>query len=188
MIPFGRIRWVKSIALGEDELAYAEARRRGQEFALHSTPEDADSLGDPEVGDLIVLIQHGYATHLARFVSEGVEPRPKSTIRKGTRDARFSMQRTCAVEIQCDYDDAPTVEEAFGFDPKAGGGETYAILELDTYEDSNQPAWAVQRRIVQAMTKPKPKRRPSEGPMRTLEHDRGRIDRSPSSSDDDLVR
>ena len=195
VVPFGRIRWVKSVALGEDELAYAredptvrarEPRRRGDLFELHSTPEDAESLQDPEPGDLIVLVQHGYVTHLARIVSERVEPRPKSTIRRGTRDHRFSMQRTCALEILCDYEHAPTLEEAFGFDPRAGGGEVFAILELEAFEASGQPAWAVQRRIVQAMTKAdRPARRPSEGPMRKLPPGPGRVDRTPSAPDDD---
>ncbi|MEQ9502165.1 MAG: hypothetical protein RIT81_35170 [Deltaproteobacteria bacterium] len=187
MIPFGRIRWVKSVALDEDELAYVgedptvrhrEPSRRGDVFDLHCTEEDADTLAEPEVDDRIVLVQHGLTTHLVRVVGEHVERRPKSTIRRGTRDHRFVMQRTCVVDLLCAIE-PPTNEAAFGFEPRARGGEVFAIRELEAYAASREPMWAVQRRIVQALTRASDKRRkPKEEPMRRIEDDgKGRVER-----------
>lgn len=152
MIPFRKILWVKSVSLEPDELAYSG--RSGAEFALHCTPEDADSLGDPAVGDLIVLIQHEQVTHLARVVGEAVHERPRRTIKRGTRDERFSMQRICEHVIVRGFEDAPYVEEAFGADPGANGGETYAIDELPSLAASQQPLWMVQRRVLNALEGP----------------------------------
>ena len=160
MFPFGKILWVKSVSLDEDTFAYGrqdptvkarEPKGNGDLFELHSTPDDAESLGDPLVGDLIVLLQHRQATHLVEVVGESPQPRPKKTMRKGSRDSRYSVQRTCrCVALQL-FDEAPFVEEAFGFDPRAEGGEVFLIKELPSFEKSKQPLWAVQRRIHQAL-------------------------------------
>ncbi len=188
VIPFGRIRWVKSVSLDEDQLAYAgrdrtvlarEPRRRGDHFELHATPDDRESLEDPEVDDLIVLTQHDLVTHLIKVVSPHVVARPKSSMRRGTRDQRFSVQRTCALVLLCELDEAPSTEKAFGFDPNAGGGEVFRIEALDAYRASDQPLWAVQRRIVQAMKRADvPGTTPREEPMRRIEQGPGRVERS----------
>ncbi len=160
MLPFARIRWTKNVALAEGELAYGgvdptvrarEPKRPGDLFELHSTPEDAESLGEPPIGDLIVLTQHGQATHLAEFVGDGVEPRPRRKMRKGTRDSRYSYQRTCRLIAMHDFDTAPFVEEAFGFDPHNEGGEVHAIAELEAFERAQRPLWAVQKRLEQKL-------------------------------------
>lgn len=160
MLRFRKILWTKNVALAEGELAYGgldptvkarEPRRSGDLFELHSTPEDAESLGDPPVGDLVVLTQHGQATHLVEVVGDGVEPRPRRTMRKGTRDARFSMQRTCRLVALHDFESAPFVEEAFGFDPQNEGGEVFRLGELPALKGSGQPLWAVQRRLEQTL-------------------------------------
>jgi hypothetical protein len=163
MMRFRRIRWTKNVALEEGELAYGgvdptvrarEPRRAGDLFELHSTPEDAESLNDPEVGDLIVLTQHGQATHLAELVGAAVEPRSRRTMRKSTRDGRFSYQRTCRLVALHGFETAPFVEEAFGFDPKNEGGEVFAIAELPALEASGQALWAVQKRLEQHLDRP----------------------------------
>lgn len=160
MLSFTRILWTKNVALAEGELAYGgvdssvrarEPKKPGDLFELHSTPEDAESLGDPPVGDLIVLTQHGQATHLAEFVQDAVEPRSRRKMRKGTRDFRYSFQRTCRLVAMHGFDDAPFVEEAFGFDPQNEGGEVHAIAELESFERSGKPLWAVQKRIEQQL-------------------------------------
>ena len=160
MQPFARILWTKNVALEEGELAYGgidptvrarEPKRPGDLFELHSTPEDADSLADPKVGDIIVLTQHGQATHLAELVGAGVDPRPRKKMRKGTRDSRYSFQRTCRLIAMHDFDAAPFVEEAFGFDPKNEGGEVHRIDELDAFARANKPLWAVQKRLEQKL-------------------------------------
>lgn len=127
--------------------------RPGRELQLHSTEEDAESLADPVVGDIIVLTQHDQVTHLVEVRGEEVEPRPKRTIRRGTRDARFSMQRTCVHRVVLDFDRAPFITDAFGFDPQAAGGEVFAIAELPAFLHAKVPLWMVQRRIHQAMTR-----------------------------------
>lgn len=156
MLRFRRIRWTKNVALGEGELAYGgqdptvkarEPRRPGDAFELHSTPEDSESLDDPDVGELIVLTQHGQATHLVEVVGGCVEPRSRRTMRRGTRDARFSYQRTCRLVAMHDFDEAPLVAEAFGFDPRNEGGEVFEIETLPAFEKSGQPLWAVQKRL-----------------------------------------
>ena len=160
MLPFARIRWTKNVALEEGELAYGgvdptvrarEPKKAGDLFELHCTPEDSESLGDPAVGDLIVLTQHRQATHLAEFVMDGIEPRPRRKMRKGTRDARFSFQRTCRLIAMHDFDAAPFVEDAFGFDPKNEGGEVWAIADLDAFDRAGRPLWAVQKRLEQKL-------------------------------------
>lgn len=156
MLRFRKILWTKNVALGDGELAYGgtdptvkarEPKKPGDLFELHSTPEDAESLGDPEVGDLIVLTQHGQATHLAEIVGGCVERRSRRTMRRGTRDARYSYQRTCRLIAMHDFDAAPFVDEAFGFEPKNEGGEVFAIEALPAFESSGQPLWAVQKRL-----------------------------------------
>lgn len=158
MLRFRRIAWTKNVALEEGELAYGgidasvkarEPKKAGDLFELHSTPEDAESLDDPEVGDLVVLTQHGQATHLVEVVGASVVPRSRRTMRKGTRDSRFSYQRTCRLVAMHDFDEAPFVEEAFGFDPKNEGGEVFALSELPALEASGHPLWAVQKRLEQ---------------------------------------
>lgn len=163
MIPFKKILWVKSVSLGEGELAYGgrdrtvrarEPKSPGDEFELHATPEDADSLADPEVDDLLVLVQHDQATHLVRVVGDRVVERSRRTMRKGTRDERFSVERTCALVILKDLEEAPWVEDAFGFDPGATGGEVFRIDELPAFVASGDPLWLVQRRILVALEGP----------------------------------
>ncbi|MEO1234079.1 MAG: hypothetical protein AAFZ18_34815 [Myxococcota bacterium] len=163
MMRFRRILWTKNVALEEGELAYGgvdptvkarEPKRPGDLFELHSTPEDADSLGDPESGDLIVLTQHGQATHLAEIVGGGVEPRSRRTMRRGSRDSRFSYQRTLRLVALHDFEAAPFVEDAFGFDPQNEGGEVFALEDLPAFERSGQPLWAVQRRLEQQLDGP----------------------------------
>ena len=152
MVPLARILWVKSVSLDEDEFAYPG--RPGQRFDLHAAPEDGDSLGDPEVGDLLVLTQHEQATHLVRVVGERVEARPRRSMKRGTRDERFSVQRACEHVYVRPFEEAPGLEEAFGCDPQAKGGETFAIFDLPAIEASDQPAWMVRRRILVALEGP----------------------------------
>ncbi len=161
LFPFAKIRWVKSVTMDGEYLAYGgedptslarEPRRAGDAFDLHATPEDADSLGDPAVGDLIVLTQHDQVTHLVEVQGERTEPRPKKTIRRGTRDARFSIQRRCVARLMLGFERAPFIERAFGFDPHAAGGEVFEITALPAFERAQQPLWMVQRRIHHAMT------------------------------------
>lgn len=152
MLPLARLLWVKSVSLDEDEFAYPG--RPGQAFELHATPEDGDSLQDPEVGDLLVLTQHEQATHLVRVVGERVEARSRRTMRKGTRDERFSVQRACEHVYVRPFEEAPSLEETFGCDPQAKGGETFALLELPAVQASDQPAWMLRRRILKALEGP----------------------------------
>lgn len=160
MLPFRKIRWVKSVTMEEEVLAYSSEdrtsrapvpRRPGDEFPLHATKEDRESLAEPAVNDLMVLTQNDQVTHLVRVVGASVEPRPKRTIRKKTRDTKFLVQRTMALVILRDYENAPYIDEAFGFDPKATGGETFEIEQLATYQASMMPLWAVQKRIERAL-------------------------------------
>lgn len=157
---FRRILWTKNVALDEGELAYGgvdksvkarEPKRPGDLFELHSTPEDAESLAEPELGDIIVLTQHRQVTHLAEFEGLDVEPRSRRSMRRGTRDSRFSMQRTCRLIVMRSFEEAPFVDDAFGFDPKNEGGEVWAIDELPAFVRAGKPLWAVQRRIDQKM-------------------------------------
>jgi len=152
VVPFRRILWVKSVSMDEGELAYSG--RPGQRFDLHSTPEDADSLQDPEVGDLVVLTQHDQVTHLVKIVGERVEERPRRSIKKGTRDERFTVQRTCEHVFVRPVAEAPFVDEAFGCAPDTTGGETLRIEDLAAVKASDQPMWMVQRRILNAVEGP----------------------------------
>ncbi len=152
VIPFRKILWVKSVSLDPGEMAYAG--RIGREFELHCSPDDMDSLGDPEVGDLIVLIQHEQATHLVEVVGAKVQERPRRTIKKGSRDERFTMQRTCRHVLLGSFEEAPFVEQAFGIEPAAEGGETLAIEELPAIVNGDQPLWMVQRRVLNALQGP----------------------------------
>ncbi|MEM7678295.1 MAG: hypothetical protein AAF449_20070 [Myxococcota bacterium] len=160
MRPFARILWTKNVALEEGELAYGgvdptvkarEPKRSGDLFELHSTPEDAESLSEPAVDDIVVLTQHRQATHLATFVAAHVEPRSRRKMRKGTRDSRFSFQRICRLIAMHDFESAPFVEDAFGFDPQNEGGEVFAISELDAFARHGRPLWAVQKRLEQKL-------------------------------------
>lgn len=155
---FRKILWTKNVALSDGSLAYSgqdpsvkarEPKKSGDLFELHSTPEDAESLGDPSVGDLLVLTQHGQATHLVEVIGSSVEPRSRRTMRKGTRDFRFTDQRTCRLIALHDFDSAPFVEDAFGFDPKNEGGEVFRLNHLPSFESANQPLWAIQKRLEQ---------------------------------------
>ena len=160
MLRFRRILWTKNVALSSGEFAYGgedlsvkarEPKKVGDQFELHSTPEDAESLSDPKAGDLLVLTQHGQATHLIEVIGHSVENRSRRTMRKGTRDTRFPYQRTCKLVALHWFDTAPFVEEAFGFNPRNEGGEVFAITQLPAFEASDQPLWAVQRRIEQQL-------------------------------------
>lgn len=155
-----RIRWVKSVTGAEDVCAYSgddetsrarEPRGPGDRFDLHAAPEHAESLAEPAVGDLIVLTQHDQLTHLVEVTGAEVVRRPRSTIRRNSRDARYSVQRECEVVELRRFDVAPMIEEAFGFDPDAKGGDVQAIAELEAYFRSGLPLWAVQRRIAQTL-------------------------------------
>ena len=152
MLPFRKILWAKSVSLEEDVFAYPGRPR--QRFALHCTPEDADSLSDPEVDDLIVLTQHDLVTHIVRVIDREVTGRPRRTIRKGTRDERFSMQRLCEHVIVRDFDEAPPLEESFGCDVDTSGGETWRIEHLGAVLASDQPLWMVQKRIQTSLEGP----------------------------------
>ncbi len=149
LFPFNKILWVKSVTMDENELAYPG--RSGEEIALHSTEEDADSLQDPAVGDIVVLTQHEQVTHLVEMTGARVEARPKRTIRKNTRDARFSMQRACVIRVIVELDRAPFIADAFGFDPDAKGGEVFEIARLRAFERKGEKLWMVQRRIHQKL-------------------------------------
>ncbi len=157
---FRRILWTKNVALGDGELAYGgqdasikarEPKKPGDHFELHSTPEDAESLSEPKVGDLIVLTQHGQATHLIEVIGATIETRSRRTMRKGSRDTRFPYQRTCALVVMHDFGTAPFVEEAFGFNPRNEGGEVFLLSQLPAFEASNFPLWAVQKRLEQQL-------------------------------------
>lgn len=157
-----RILWIKSVTQDGDFSAYSgeepgvrsrEPRVAGDAFDLHATPEDGASLAEPAVGDIIALTQHEQLTHLVEVTGADVVPRPKRTMRPKTRDARFSVQRECVVVELLDFERAPLVEEAFGFDPDAKGGEVFAIVELPAFHRSEQPLWAVQRRVATVMTR-----------------------------------
>lgn len=156
-----KILWVKSVTRDDERLAYSgedetsrafEPRGRGDAFELHSTEEDAETLAAPAVSDIIVLIQHEQVTHLVEVTGETVEPRPRRTIRRGTRDARYCMQRTCEVWVLLDFETAPMIEDAFGFDPDAKGGEVLELATLPAFVSSGLPLWALQRRIERAMS------------------------------------
>src|SRR5262245_8146279 len=150
MFRFDKILWVKSVTMEEGVLAYPG--RVGAEFALHCTPEDQDSLGDPAVGDIVVLTQHGQVTHLDEAGGQTVEPRAATPIRSSTRDARFSVQRTFVHRMVLDLERAPFLDEAFGFDPQATGGEVFLIAELPAFLGARVKLWMVQRRIHQSMS------------------------------------
>ena len=191
MLAFAKILWVKSVTLDEHTFAYGrrdpsvrarEPRRAGDVFDLHCTPEDAESLADPQSGDLLVLTQHDLATHLVQVIGDDVCPRPRRTIRPGTRDGRFSWQRTCSLIYLRDFEDAPSIQEAFGVPVDVSGGEVFFIPELAAIERSNFPRWAVQRRIAKAL---EPDRTQvgltpiKEGPLRRLESGPGRVPKRP---------
>lgn len=191
MVPFAKIRWVKSVTLDEETFAYGgtdptvrarEPRQPGDVFDLHCTEDDAESLAEPPSGELIVLVQHDLATHLARIVGDEVVPRPRRTVRPGTRDARFSRQRACELLFLRYFDEAPTLEDAFGFSADVSGGEVFSIAALPAFERSDQPLWAVQRRVVKAL---EPERRlpaaapPAEGPLHPVDQGPGRVRRTP---------
>lgn len=157
---FRRILWVKSVTGDEDVTTYSDEdsitkarvpRRPGDRFDLHSTEEDSDSLADPQPGDIVVLTQHHQLTHLVEATGARVMQRPRSTIRRGTRDERFPLQREFELLILKKLDEAPLIEKAFGFDPDAKGGELFAIAELPRFIESRSPLWLVQRRIAHAM-------------------------------------
>ena len=157
---FRTIFWVKSVTLEEPFPAYSgrdptvkarEAKRPGEELDLHISEDDAPSLAEPAVGDIIVLTQESLATHLVEVSGMEVLPRPKRTIRRGTRDERFRFQRACKLIVFRDFDEAPTLEQAFGFDPNAEGGEVFDIRALAAFERANVPLWLVQRKIANAL-------------------------------------
>ena len=50
-----------------------------------------------------------------------------------------------------DYEHAPRVEDAFGFEPRARGGEVLRIDELPAFGVADVPLWMVQRRIARAL-------------------------------------
>jgi hypothetical protein len=72
-------------------------------------------------------------------------------VRKRTRDERFSVQRECALVAFKDFDEAPLIDAAFGFDPDAKGGEVFRIDELPAFERAGMPLFLVQRRIERAL-------------------------------------
>lgn len=152
MIPFRKIAWIKSVTLEEGALAYPG--RPGLPFHLHSTPEDADSLADPAVDDLMVLIQHDQLTHLVRVTGASVEARSPRDMKKGTRDVRYSMQRACEHVLVRPLEEALFVEDVLGFDPVATGGEVFELASLPAVEASDQPMWMVQRKLLNALEGP----------------------------------
>lgn len=196
------IRWIKSVSLDEDLLAYAgrdptvlarEPRRAGDLFELHSAEDDLDGLADPAVGEIIGLAQHKQLTHLVEVVGAGVVDRPKATIRPKTRDVRFCVERTCKLLLLRDFEEAPSLEEAFGFDPRAEGGEVLEIAALPAFEAAATPLWMVQRRILRAMEGELPsvkarllrlrQRAAKDGGMVPLEEGKGRVPRGGSDGD-----
>jgi hypothetical protein len=159
-LDFRRIRWVKSVTL-EDDFAYCgedptvlarEPRGPGDLFELHATEDDEDTLGDPAVGDLVVLTQHDQATHVVEVVGERVEARPRRTMRPRSRDELFAFQRTCRCLVLLGFDEAPLIRHAFGFDPEAKGGDVLELASLPSLERAGTPLWMLQRRLERAMT------------------------------------
>lgn len=157
---FRKILWIKSVTRDDDVLAYSgedetsrapEPRVFGDLFELHASEDDADTLDAPSMGDLIALTQHDQVTHLVEVAGEKVVPRPRKTIRRGTNDAHFGFQRTCRLIILRTFEDAPLIEDAFGFDPDAKGGEVFEIATLPAFEKTGLVLWAVQRRVERAM-------------------------------------
>ncbi|MCC7386501.1 MAG: hypothetical protein IT384_31975 [Deltaproteobacteria bacterium] len=155
-----RLLWIKSVTRDDDLLAYAgedpttrarEPRAPGDAFDLHASQEAAESLALPAVGDIIALTQHDQLTHLVEVTGAGVEKRPRRTMRAGTRDARYSVQRACKLLVLRVFADAPMIDEAFGFDPDAKGGDVFEIASLPAVVRSGVPLWAVQRRIDRAI-------------------------------------
>lgn len=159
---FRRVSWVKSVSLDEDVVAYSpeedtlarKPRSSGDLFDLHASEDDALTLEDPAVGDVVVLTQHDWVTHLVEVTGASVVPRPRATIRRGTRDARFDAQREVKLLVLRRFDEAPLIEEAFGFDPGAKGGEVLRIDELPAFTKAKTPLWLVQRRIIHKMYDP----------------------------------
>lgn len=157
---FRTIFWVKSVTLEEPVAAYSgqdpsvrarEAKRPLEPLDLHIAEDDAPSLAEPAIGDIIVLTQESLATHLVEVTGADVRPRPKKTIRRGTRDERFCFQRECKLIVFRDFDVAPTIDAAFGFEPNAEGGEVFDIRTLPAFARAKVPLWLVQRRIANAL-------------------------------------
>ncbi len=194
VLDFRRILWVKSVSLdagvlnygGEDpSVRHREPRAPGDAFELHATPDDADSLAEPEVGDWIVLTQEGYATHLVEVVGETVRPRRRRSMRPNTRDARFSVERTVELVVLRGYDRAARIEAAFGFDPRALGGAVLRLDELDEVMERGEPLWMLQRRIALAFEprhEPRARPRIREERIEALEPGPGRVRRHPEAS------
>lgn len=156
-----RILWVKAVTRNDDLLAYSgedetarhrEPREPGDEFELHTTEEDAESLSLPAAGDVIALIQHDQLTHLVEVVGEKVTPRLRRTMRRNSNDSHYPMQRTCRLLVLRGFEDAPLIEEAFGFDPDAKGGDVLEIATLPAFEKSDVNLWGVQLRIERALS------------------------------------
>ncbi len=143
----------------------------GDRFFLHASEDDAYSLDDPAVGDVILLTQHAQATHLVRVVGVRSEPRPRAELRR-PHGKRFPFRRECELLRMKDFEEAPLIEEAFGFDPRAQGGEVFEIAELSAFSAADTPLWLVQRRILAAFDGPSLRR---ERPRMTSSHRRERI-------------
>lgn len=146
-----RILWIKSVSLDEGVFAYGpddpDARvHRGQTFELHSSELDVDSLADPSMGDIIALTQHGQLTHLVEVQGAEVTERSHAE-RKRPHGRRFPFQRTCLALRVVSPERAPSIEEAFGFDPRAAGGEVVALESLTGFREANLPLWMIQRRV-----------------------------------------
>lgn len=160
---FRRVSWVKSVSVDEGVVAYSaedgeslarKPRFSGDLFDVHASEDDAATLEDPAIGDVLVLTQHDWVTHLVEVTGTKVVRRPRATIKKGTRDAHFNMQREVKLLVLRRFEEAPLIEEAFGFDPGAKGGEVLAIEELPAFERAKTPLWLVQRRIIHKMYDP----------------------------------
>lgn len=158
-----RILWIKSVRRSDGILAYVgqddgalhcEPTDAGDEFEVHTSLETADSLGRPEVGDLLCLTQHGLLTHLVEVIGHRVQPRPPKETRRGI-DAHYPRQRTCRV-IALATAKAPRTTAALGFDPGASGGRVYAIDDLIAFRQSGLHLAEVQAKIVAALGLPRP--------------------------------
>jgi len=139
-----RLFWTKNIVhQGEEKWAYEQFRFR-DEFHLNWKNNKVNA-NKPELGDLILLRQKGYVTHLIKVLDNELEYE--------SRRGDFSIYRLVEVLWVIDWDTLPVsnkAEQIFNYPVRYRSGNVMNLTELPTFQkywDKNGGLSAFQRQV-----------------------------------------
>lgn len=122
------LKWTKNVKpMGEKSWAY-QSFKVGSLFKLAWKDEHSNA-DKPQRGDLILLRQHGYATHLVEVMDY------KSEREKWQGD--FNIYRIVEVLWVIDWDhpsDSAKADGVFGYPVKYQGGDAMLLEDLPTFQ------------------------------------------------------